>query len=68
MKFVISERADFDWAVRIVNEHAIASTCHAVLFSPVSGRVEPAKLAEWLLASGIPGRLNLQLHKLMGIR
>ena len=68
VKFVISERADFDWAVRIVNAHAIASKCHAVLFSPVLGRVEPAVLAEWLLASGVSARLNLQLHKLMGLR
>ncbi|MBU1735906.1 MAG: radical SAM protein [Verrucomicrobia bacterium] len=68
VKFVISERADFDWAVRIVNEHAIASKCHAVLFSPVLGRVEPATLAEWLMASRVPARLNLQLHKLAGLR
>jgi len=68
VKFVISERADFDWAVRIVNEHQLASKCHAVLFSPVLGRVEPATLAEWLMASRVPARLNLQLHKLAGLR
>ena len=68
VKFVISERADFDWAVRLVNEHAIASKCHAVLFSPVSSRVESAALAEWLMASHVPARLNLQLHKLVGLR
>ena len=68
VKFVISDRADFDWAIRIMNEHTIASKCHAVLFSPALGRVKPAALAEWLLASRIPARLNLQLHKLMGIR
>jgi len=68
VKFVISERADFDWAVRIVNEQHLATKCHAVLFSPVSGRVEPAALAEWLLASRGPARLNLQLHKLAGLR
>ncbi|MFA5043720.1 MAG: radical SAM protein [Kiritimatiellia bacterium] len=68
IKFVISGRADFDWAVRIVNEHRLASKCHAVLFSPVLGRVEPAALAEWLLAARVPVRLNLQLHKLMGVR
>ncbi len=67
-KFVSRERADFDWAVRIVNEHHLASTCHAVLFSPVSGRVEPAVLSEWLIEFRVPARLNLQLHKLMGIR
>ena len=68
VKFVISDRADFDWAVRMVNEHALASKCHAVLFSPVLGRVQPAALAEWLLASGMSARLNLQLHKLAGWR
>jgi len=68
VKFVISDHADFDWAARIVNEHHLASKCHAVLFSPVSGRVESAALAEWLMASGVSARLNLQLHKLMGIR
>ena len=68
VKFVISERADFDWAARIVNEYHLASKCHAVLFSPVSGRVEPAALAEWLMASRMSARLNLQLHKLMKIR
>ncbi|MCX6993518.1 MAG: radical SAM protein [Kiritimatiellaeota bacterium] len=68
VKFVISDRADFDWAVRMVNEHAIASKCQAVLFSPVSGRVEPVALAQWLLASRVSARLNLQLHKLAGLR
>ena len=67
VKFVISDRADFDWAVRIVNDHRLASKCRAVLFSPVLGRVEPAALAEWLLAARVPARLNLQLHKLMGV-
>ena len=68
IKFVISERADFDWAVQTINKHQLASKCHAVLLSPVLGRVEPAALAEWLMASRIPARLNLQLHKLMGLR
>lgn len=68
VKFVISDRADFDWAARIVGAHQLASKCRAVLFSPVLGRVEPAVLAEWLVASRIPARLNLQLHKLMGMR
>ena len=68
VKFVISDRADFDWAVRIVNEHRLASKCHTVLFSPVLGRVEPAALAEWLMASRVRVRLNLQLHKLAGLR
>ena len=68
VKFVISERADFDWAARMVREHQLASRCHAVLFSPVLASVKPAALAEWLLAERVPARLNLQLHKLAGMR
>ena len=68
VKFAISDRADFDWAIRIVVEHALASKCHAVLMSPVWGRVEPSVLAEWLMASRAPARLNLQIHKLLEMR
>ncbi len=68
VKFVISDRADFDWAAQIVRDHSLASKCHAVLFSPVLGRVTPAVLAEWLLVSRVNARLNLQLHKVMGMR
>ncbi len=68
VKFVISARADFDWAVAVMNANQLASKCRAVLFSPVSGRVKPAMLAQWLLASGVRARLNLQLHKLAGLR
>ena len=67
VKFVISDRTDFDWAIQIVKAHHLASKCHAVLFSPVFGRVEPNVLAEWLMASRVPACLNLQLHKLMGL-
>ncbi len=36
-----------------------------MLVSPVFGKVEPRDLAEWVLASGLPIRLQLQLHKLV---
>jgi 7-carboxy-7-deazaguanine synthase len=36
-----------------------------VLFSPAFGEVAPAELARWLLESGKPARLQLQLHKLI---
>ena len=68
VKFVISGRADFDWAVEFMKVHQLAAKCRAVLFSPVLGRVAPAVLAQWLLASGVHARLNLQLHKLAGWR
>jgi 7-carboxy-7-deazaguanine synthase len=64
VKFVICDRADFDWARDIVAEHALASRCD-VLFSPSYGQVAPRELAEWILAERLPVRFQLQLHKIL---
>ncbi len=62
VKFVIADRGDFDWAIAIVQQWRLLSRC-SVLFSPVFGVLTAASLAEWLLGTGLPIRLNLQLHK-----
>ncbi len=62
IKFVVADRADFDWAVATTRMHRLAE-CHAVLFSPVFGKLDPRDLAGWLLATGLPARLQLQIHK-----
>ncbi|MBM4295025.1 MAG: radical SAM protein [Deltaproteobacteria bacterium] len=62
VKFVISDRPDFDWAVKIIKERDLTSRV-PVLISPVFGVVTPRDAAAWILASGLPLRLNLQLHK-----
>ena len=36
-----------------------------VLFSPVWGKLDPAWLAEAIVADGLPVRFQLQLHKLV---
>lgn len=64
VKFVISSRADFDWAVELCREHDLAARTK-VLFSPVSGRISPAVLAEMILAAALPVRLQLQLHTIL---
>jgi 7-carboxy-7-deazaguanine synthase len=64
LKFVLSDRADFDWASAFVNEHSLCDRC-TVLFSPVWGRVHPAALAEWILQHRLPVRLGLQVHKVI---
>ncbi|GAA0713881.1 7-carboxy-7-deazaguanine synthase QueE [Dokdonella soli] len=64
VKIVIADRADYDWAVERLREHALAARCQ-VLFSPVYGRIAPRELAEWILADRLPVRLQLQLHKLL---
>ena len=63
VKFVISDQRDFDWSCEIVRKHDLATRCGAVLFSPVYGRLEARLLAEWVLASRLPVRFQLQLHK-----
>jgi 7-carboxy-7-deazaguanine synthase len=64
VKFVLADRADYDWAVAVLREHAIATKCQ-VLFSPVAGQLAARQLAEWILADRLPVRLQMQLHKLL---
>lgn len=63
VKFVIADRADFDYACDVVRRHDLSSRVAAVLFSPVHGVLPPHELVAWLLASGIGARLQLQAHK-----
>lgn len=64
VKFVLCDRADYDWAVSMLREHAVDRRCE-VLFSPSFGQVAPRELAEWILADRLPVRFQLQLHKLL---
>jgi len=59
---VHASRRDFDWAAATVRAHQLERRL-IVLFSPVFGSVPPVELAEWLLASGLQVRMQLQLHK-----
>jgi 7-carboxy-7-deazaguanine synthase len=63
VKFVLADRADFDYACDVVTRHSLASRTAAVLFSPVHGILAPHELARWILDAGIPARLQIQTHK-----
>lgn len=63
VKFVIKDRADFDYARDVVERHRLADRTAAVLFSPVHGVLRPDVLARWILESHVPGRLQIQAHK-----
>jgi 7-carboxy-7-deazaguanine synthase len=63
VKFVIKDRADFDYAVAVVEKHQLAGRVAAILFSPVFGVLPPADLARWILDAHAPVRLQLQTHK-----
>ncbi len=68
VKFVIGDRADFDWACGLVRAHGLDSRCRAVLFSPVAPQLAPATLGAWLLETKLPVQLQVQLHKLIGMK
>lgn len=64
VKFVICDRADYEWSRAKLAEYRLAERCE-VLFSPVWGQVEPRQLAEWILADRLPVRMQVQLHKFL---
>ena len=63
VKFVIADRRDYDYAVDVVRRHGLPDRCAAILFSPVHDVLHPRTLSEWMLADGVPARLQVQLHK-----
>ena len=64
LKFVIGSRADYEWSRGFLADQALAGRC-GLLFSPIHGLVEPATLADWILADRLPVRFQLQLHKIL---
>lgn len=65
LKFVIADRADYEWSRDVVSEHGLAAR-FSVLFSPVWGQEGLARnLAEWILADRLGVRFQIQLHKVL---
>jgi 7-carboxy-7-deazaguanine synthase len=65
VKFVICDRADYEWARFKLDQYHLPGRVSDVLFSPSHGQVGGRELAEWILADNLPVRLQLQLHKLL---
>ncbi|HOV92934.1 MAG TPA: radical SAM protein [Candidatus Kapabacteria bacterium] len=63
IKFVISDRGDFDWAMDYISRNNTFAITENLLFSPVFGKLEPIVLSQWILATHLPIRLQLQIHK-----
>jgi len=74
VKFVIVDRADYDWMKKIITEHELPGKVGAILASPVHEQpagseiagapaLPPRELAEWVLEDSLPVRIQLQLHK-----
>jgi 7-carboxy-7-deazaguanine synthase len=64
VKFVLCDRADYDWARQVLAEHAISRKC-PVLFSPVYSTLNPSDLADWVLQDKLPVRMQVQLHQIL---
>jgi len=64
IKFVICNRADYDWAREQLRQHELAGICE-VLFSPAWDEQPARELADWILADRLPVRLQVQLHKFL---
>ncbi len=65
VKFVIKDRADFDYALGVIEKYRLGERERASLISPVWGAVEWDELAAWVLQSGVRARMQLQMHKLI---
>ena len=63
IKFVVADRNDFEEAAALVRKHGLERW--TVWFSPVWESLPPARLADWLLESGLNARLQVQLHKIL---
>jgi 7-carboxy-7-deazaguanine synthase len=77
LKFVLSDRSDYEFARDFVVNHGLAERVHAILFSPAFEKtaagsrdtthclLDPQELAQWILDDNVPARLSLQIHKLI---
>jgi 7-carboxy-7-deazaguanine synthase len=75
VKFVISDRTDYEFARDFAAQHQLADRVNAVLFSLAFRKdatgprdsshclLDPQQLAEWMLADDVRARLGLQIHK-----
>ena len=65
IKFVLADRADYDWMRRTIADQRLERRRVPLLAACVSGELEPRQLASWVLADGLEVRLQVQLHKII---
>jgi 7-carboxy-7-deazaguanine synthase len=63
IKFVVADRADWDFARAVIARYDLGHRAHAILISPVWGQTDLPALADWIAASGLNVCMQLQLHK-----
>lgn len=65
IKFVLADRADYEWARDVLRLYAPHERVSNVLVSPVHGRLDPKELVAWVLEDALPVRVQVQLHKII---
>ena len=65
VKFVVSSREDFDFAMDVIDRCDLENSEASLLASPVWGRVSFEELADWVIKSGSRLRMQLQMHKII---
>lgn len=64
VKFVLADRADYEWARDVIREHRLERRCE-VLLSTAQGLLAPADVVRWMLEDGLDVRFQLQMHKVI---
>lgn len=62
IKFVICDRADYDWSRDIISQYQLTERCE-VLLSPSHQVLSNDDLANWIIEDNLPVRFQLQIHK-----
>ena len=63
VKFVVADRADWDFALKIISQYDLENRTKAILISPAWDQIDLQELAGWVTESGLRVRMQLQLHK-----
>ena len=63
VKFVIANRADYDYAKDVIVRYDLPPRVASILFSPTHGQLPASDLAAWVLADRLAVRVQLQVHK-----
>lgn len=65
VKIVLADRADYEWAKGVIEEHGLERRVNEVLLSPVWGELDPKDLVKWVLEDDMPVRVQIQMHKVI---
>jgi 7-carboxy-7-deazaguanine synthase len=63
VKFVVADRADWEFARKVVGDYDLENLTRSILISPAWDQIDLQELANWIVESGLNARMQLQLHK-----